>query len=153
MKQHLVPYSRVDVIAVERKATAALAFVVDHFLLLPIGVLIVVSLAASAGFTFALFFATAIMPAGPLLGEAQARCAVHCPRRLGGVGGSAAPPRRSLHSHAGGQTHTKARAAPHMRATGLPNRKPALADCPHTRYLAHLKRQVESAAHRVLDSM
>ena len=31
--------------------------------------LIVVSLAASAGFTFALFFATAIMPAGPLLGE------------------------------------------------------------------------------------
>jgi hypothetical protein len=69
MKQHLVPYSRVDVIAVERKATAALAFVVDHFLLLPIGVLIVVSLAASAGFTFALFFATAIMPAGPLLGE------------------------------------------------------------------------------------
>jgi len=31
--------------------------------------LIVVSLAASAGFTFALFFATAIMPPGPLLGE------------------------------------------------------------------------------------
>jgi NhaA family Na+:H+ antiporter len=31
--------------------------------------LIVVSLAASAGFTFALFFATAIMPAGPLLNE------------------------------------------------------------------------------------
>ena len=31
--------------------------------------LIVVSLAASAGFTFALFFATSIMPAGPLLNE------------------------------------------------------------------------------------
>jgi NhaA family Na+:H+ antiporter len=31
--------------------------------------LIVVSLAASAGFTFALFFATAVMPPGPLLGE------------------------------------------------------------------------------------
>ena len=31
--------------------------------------LIVVSLTASAGFTFALFFATSIMPAGPLLGE------------------------------------------------------------------------------------
>jgi NhaA family Na+:H+ antiporter len=31
--------------------------------------LIVVSLAASAGFTFALFFATTIMPPGPLLGE------------------------------------------------------------------------------------
>ena len=31
--------------------------------------LIVVSLAASAGFTFALFLATAIMPPGPLLGE------------------------------------------------------------------------------------
>ena len=87
------------------------------------------------------------------VGRAQARCAVHCRRRLGGVGGSAAPPRRSLHSHAGGQTHTKARAAPHVRATGLPNRKPALADCPHTGYLAHLIRQVESAAHRVLDSM
>jgi NhaA family Na+:H+ antiporter len=31
--------------------------------------LIVVSLAASAGFTFALFFATSVMPPGPLLGE------------------------------------------------------------------------------------
>jgi NhaA family Na+:H+ antiporter len=31
--------------------------------------LIVVSLAASAGFTFALFFATAVMPPGPLLAE------------------------------------------------------------------------------------
>ena len=31
--------------------------------------LIVVSLAASVGFTFALFFATAVMPPGPLLGE------------------------------------------------------------------------------------
>jgi NhaA family Na+:H+ antiporter len=31
--------------------------------------LIVVALAASAGFTFALFFATSIMPAGPLLNE------------------------------------------------------------------------------------
>jgi Na+:H+ antiporter, NhaA family len=31
--------------------------------------LIVVSLAASAGFTFALFFAAAVMPPGPLLGE------------------------------------------------------------------------------------
>ena len=40
MKQHLVPHSRVEVAAVERKATAVLAFVVDHFLLLPIGVLI-----------------------------------------------------------------------------------------------------------------
>ena len=37
MKQHLVPYTRVDVAAVERKATAALAVVVAHFLLLPIG--------------------------------------------------------------------------------------------------------------------
>lgn len=27
------------------------------------------SLAASAGFTFALFFATSVMPPGPLLGE------------------------------------------------------------------------------------
>ena len=69
MKPHLVPSSRADVAAVERKATAALAFVVDHFLLLPIGVLIIVSLAASAGFTFALFFATSVMPPGPLLGE------------------------------------------------------------------------------------
>jgi len=33
------------------------------------GELIVVSLAPSAGFTVALFFATAIMPPGPLLGE------------------------------------------------------------------------------------
>ena len=31
--------------------------------------LIVVSLAASAGFTFALFFAAAVVPAGPLLNE------------------------------------------------------------------------------------
>jgi NhaA family Na+:H+ antiporter len=49
MKQHLVPYSRVDVTAVERKATAALAFVVDHFLLLPIGVLIALAWANTAG--------------------------------------------------------------------------------------------------------
>ena len=49
MKQHLVPYTRVGVAAVERKATAALAFVVDHFLLLPIGVLIALAWANTAG--------------------------------------------------------------------------------------------------------
>jgi NhaA family Na+:H+ antiporter len=56
MKQHLVPYSRVDVTAVERKATAALALVVDHFLLLPIGVLIALvwaNTAAESYFRFA----------------------------------------------------------------------------------------------------
>ena len=49
MKQHLVSHSRVDVMAVERKATAALAFVVDHYLLLPIGVLIGLVWANTAG--------------------------------------------------------------------------------------------------------
>ena len=49
MKQHLVPYSRVDVAAVTGKATAALAVVVDHFLLLPIGVLIALAWANTAG--------------------------------------------------------------------------------------------------------
>ena len=49
MKQHLVSHSRVDVMAVERKATAALAFVVDHYLLLPIGVLIALVWANTAG--------------------------------------------------------------------------------------------------------
>ena len=50
--------------------------------------LIVVSLAASAGFTFALFFATAIMPAGPLLGELKLGALSTCRRRRGGVGGA-----------------------------------------------------------------
>ena len=49
MKQHLVSYSRVDVMAVERKVTAALAFVVDHYLLLPIGVLFALVWANTAG--------------------------------------------------------------------------------------------------------
>ena len=49
MKQHLVSYGLVDVSAVERKASAALAFVVDHYLLLPIGVLIALVWANTAG--------------------------------------------------------------------------------------------------------
>ena len=49
MTQHLVSCSRLAVTAVERKATAALGFVVDHFLLLPIGVLIALVWANTAG--------------------------------------------------------------------------------------------------------
>ena len=49
MRHRLVPHGRVDVDAVEPTATTALAFVVDHFLLLPIGVLVALAWANTAG--------------------------------------------------------------------------------------------------------
>ena len=49
MTHHLVPYNRVDVARVERTGFTALAFVVDHFLLLPVGVLVALAWANTAG--------------------------------------------------------------------------------------------------------
>jgi NhaA family Na+:H+ antiporter len=49
MTHHFVPHSRVDVAPVERSGVPALTFVVDHFLLLPIGVLVALVWANTAG--------------------------------------------------------------------------------------------------------
>jgi hypothetical protein len=49
MTHRFVPHSRVDVAPVERSGVPALTFVVDHFLLLPIGVLVALVWANTAG--------------------------------------------------------------------------------------------------------
>lgn len=49
MTQHLAPHRRVHVTPVECTGATALAFVVDHFLLLPIGVLVALAWANTAG--------------------------------------------------------------------------------------------------------
>ena len=49
MTHHRVPRHRADVVTVQRTSAAALAFVVDYFLLLPIGVLIALTWANTAG--------------------------------------------------------------------------------------------------------
>jgi NhaA family Na+:H+ antiporter len=49
MTDHLVPPDGVDVAAVERTRATARAFVIDHFLLLPIGVLVALAWANTAG--------------------------------------------------------------------------------------------------------
>jgi hypothetical protein len=58
--------------------------------------LIVVSLTASAGFTFALFFATSIMPPGPLPGELKLGALSTAAGRARRAGGGAASPRWPL---------------------------------------------------------
>ena len=87
----------------------AIALAVAAGLRLPVRLhwreLIVVSLAASAGFTFALFFAAAVIPAGPLLNElklgalstAVSAVLAFAAARLLRVGRFARRPRRSNH--------------------------------------------------------
>ena len=49
MTHHRAPHNRVDVAPVERTGATALAFVADHFLLLPVGVLVALAWANTAG--------------------------------------------------------------------------------------------------------